>query len=722
MVSREPGQQNNGANDDRMRADRFESGTRTRTPSTVSALLMLLWMEGILAAYFWIHKPWPSGQNVAPILAVLDLLLACTLVALSGGLGRLIFGERLPFSPAENAALQLGLGVGVLSIIVLLAGLFGFIGLWQAWAALGLGVLLLFKSISAWIGGWRTVFRGHPSSSAVEKVSRWLVLFLIVIAGMQALAPPLKWDSLAYHLAMPQRYLEIGKIVHLSDNLFSGFPQLAEMMLTWSLALRSGSTAATLGWVIGVVATFGLGGFAARKIGKEFRWIAPAILLSGASFSRGLSWAYVDLWVFLFGLATIIVLEEFTRTKKWGWVGFAAIYAGLAFSTKYTAGMILPIGVVYLFVVWIQSLPARPFTKSVSYEATEGDRPNAFLTWSRSWRSLVIPILLFVTISLIVFAPWLIKNYALTGNPVYPFFLDGKDMDDLRLSFYQGERYAWTIFDPLLLPFEGTIMGIEGGPKFNTSISPLFLALIPGVILGWQFFREENRKFIVRLAALVLCAWFVWALGSQIASTLTRTRHYYVIFSALAILASFGYDSVRRLKFQSVELGWLMQRLVIFVLILVAVTEVLFFAKASPIRVLSGFQTKEEYLTEQLGWFGPAMQGINSLPNGSSVAMFWEPRSYYCEVPCSPDVILDRWWYLMRTTGGAREVASLLQTQGYTHVLIYDFGVELVRDTDNLLEAHDWEELERFREEELRVVHEYHDAYTLYELFPTTQE
>jgi hypothetical protein len=76
----------------------------------------------------------------------------------------------------------------------------------------------------------------------------------------------------------------------------------------------------------------------------------------------------------------------------------------------------------------------------------------------------------------------------------------------------------------------------------------------------------------------------------------------------------------------------------------------------------------------------------------------------------------------MRTIGDANEIASFLRSQGYSHVLIYDFGVGLVRETNNLLEPEDWEELERFREEQLRLVHEYHDAYTLYEISPTTWE
>lgn len=693
-----------------------------KPPPLISSLLMLFWIETIIATYFWAHKPWPEGQNIAPLMAVVDLLLAIVLVTLAGGMGRLIFGERLPFSPIENIMLQVALGIGILSLVVFFAGIFGFLGVRQAWYGLGIGVLLFWKPIFAWLRDWRIAFHRTQQSSIVEKASQWLVVFLIVITGLQALAPPLKWDSLVYHLELPQRYIQIGKIVHLSDNLFTGFSQLAEMMFTWAIALRSGTTAATLGWVVGVIAILGLGGFAERLCRKKIRWFAAAIMLSGASISRGLSWAYVDLWAFFFALATIIVLDQYVQSKNRVWVGLSAIFAGFAFNAKYTAGMIIPISVVYLFIGWVQSHQTSSFEKSQS-DVEMNDPPSSKIQKRLgSSRPLVIPVLLFISISLIVAAPWLVKNFALTGNPIYPFIFDARDMDELRLSFYQGEGYNPTIFDHLALPITGTIFGIEGGPKFNTSISPLFLALIPAVVLGWRYFQEESRKRIIGLGSIIISAWFVWALGSQISSPFIRTRHYYVIFPALVILAIFGFDYLQQLKIGSLQMGWLVQNLVIFVFILTAVTEALFFAKASPIRVLSGFQTQSEYLAEQLGWFGPAMESVNSLPEGSNVAMFWEPRSFYCMVSCSPDVILDRWWYMMRTVGSAQEVTSILRSEGYTHVLLYDLGVRLVRDTDNLFEPGDWEELERFKNDELQIVKQLADTYTLYAIPLSTQE
>jgi hypothetical protein len=77
---------------------------------------------------------------------------------------------------------------------------------------------------------------------------------------------------------------------------------------------------------------------------------------------------------------------------------------------------------------------------------------------------------------------------------------------------------------------------------------------------------------------------------------------------------------------------------------------------------------------------------------------------------------------MMRTAGTAREAVDLLRSQSYSHVLIYDLGVRLVRDKENAFEVGDWEELERFTEIELQVVQHFDDTYTLYSIPPSSGE
>src|SRR3990170_4171559 len=94
--------------------------------------------------------------------------------------------------------------------------------------------------------------------------------------SIQALAPPLAWDALVYHLELPRQYLSAGRIVFVESNLFVGFPQLAEMLYTWAMALRSGQTAAVLGWIVGLLALLGTAGAAIRLYGPAGGGGGPA--------------------------------------------------------------------------------------------------------------------------------------------------------------------------------------------------------------------------------------------------------------------------------------------------------------------------------------------------------------------------------------------------------------------------------------------------------------
>jgi hypothetical protein len=166
---------------------------------------------------------------------------------------------------------------------VLAIGLAGLLHSWVAWVALLMGIV---SSVVRWrlvggpghcvgrswasgrLGSWSWSWRRAWGLSACWK--RW---------------PPLKWDSLVYHLELPRQYIRLGRIGFVEGNLFVGFPQIGEMNFTWAMALRGGAAAATLGWVTGVIALLGVAGFARRLIGGRGGLMAwrPA---AGASLGR----------------------------------------------------------------------------------------------------------------------------------------------------------------------------------------------------------------------------------------------------------------------------------------------------------------------------------------------------------------------------------------------------------------------------------------------------
>ena len=526
-----------------------------------------------------------------------------------------------------------------------------------------------------------------------------------------ALAPPVKWDSLVYHLEIPRQYLNAGRLVFLDDNIFVGFPQLAEMFFTWSLALGSGTTAATTGWFFGIVAIFGVGGFAARIVGKKFALLTLAILLSGESIAQGLGWAYVDFWAMLFGLCVIMALDKFHNSRERFWLVWAGVLTGFAVGTKYPAFILLVLGMVLLiFDRFIKKRLLSFITKSSSDKrAVESEnelgRPHIFFDLT-----------IYAGLAFLFALPWLAKNFVLSGNPVYPFFFPGGEVDALRQDFYSGLIPDRSLVDDLLLPWKATVLGVEGGFGFNTSIGPLMLALIPGLLLRDPSRKRAQFRSLISLCVFGAGVWIIWAAGAHISGPLLSSRLYFFSFPALALLAAAGFRSASKVNVFQIRVGRVAGALVILALGLGLINQVNVFRKKNPLPVILGSVGQEVYLSQELGWYYPVMQAINDLPRDSRILFLWEARAYYCTGQCSPDVVLDRWWHLRRTNSDLAAISDSMQDRGFTHVLIYEIGADFERARPGLYQEVDWLELQQFRQEQLSLLHSFDGFYTLYSL------
>ena len=379
------------------------------------AILFILWVAFAVAYYFVIHKPWWDHLRVAPFAALLDILLAIALVSLAGGIGRQILSTLEGTNALERVALEVALGLGILSLVVLMVGLLGLISRWLAWIGLVGGLVGFRNGVLAWWGTWRAISRNSGRINLLGKFAFGFVLLLWILNLLWALAPPLKWDSLVYHLQIPAKYVAAGRIFYYPENLYAGFPQLAGMLYTWAIALGSVTTATTLCWAVSLVMFVGVEGFSRRILGKGVAWMAPALLLSGFSISGAMHWAYVDLWIMFFGLLTLLCLDIYLSSRKRLWLILAAAMVGFAIGTKYTAGVSLVIAAILLLWGWITN-----WRRGNERDDTVDRQPVSFLRLLTDWAILA-------GITLIIASPWLLKNWFETSNPFHPapFFTDG---------------------------------------------------------------------------------------------------------------------------------------------------------------------------------------------------------------------------------------------------------------------------------------------------------
>jgi hypothetical protein len=680
---------------------------RTKFPGAIKYLLVIgcvFWVVFVVASYYVVHTPEVFENSTHFFGAWLDIIIVVSLVGLSGGIGRRILPSSDRINRLEWISVCAAFGLGLSGFFVLAIGLAGILKPWLLWLLLVLGIVFFWSDILSWLRDWKELFRVELSK--FSWFSAAFVLFISFLGLLQALAPPLKWDSLVYHLEMPRQYLAAGQVIYLENNLFVGFPQLAEMNYTWAMALHSGRTAGLLGWAIGMLALVGVEGLARRLVNPQIAWIAPAVIFSGAHIAQALSWAYVDLWVMLFGVSMLIALTIYFQNKKKLWLLVAALMVGFALSTKYTAGILLPIGSLMLVLNWLNASRRQPNSES-----------------KKTIKALLFDLMIFSVIVFVVFSPWLIKNYVFTKNPIYPFLFPGRDLDTLRQSFHKGDLTPRTFLDDLLLPWHATVLSVEGGeiegiPRYDASIGPLFLALIPLFVVGWNKRNSEKIGILRYFLWLSLAAWVYWASVAHLADSLMRARHYFGVFPIFAVLAVAGYWSISQIKISQVRVGRLIAALMALSYVLTGLTLLIVFVSANPLPLLLGLETEPDYLEDQLGWYAVAMETINGLPSQSKILFLWESRPYYCEATCIPDTILDRWWYYRRTLGEADQISSQLRSENVTHVLIYDLGVQMEKDYQPMIKGSDWHELERFVDEELVLLESFGDgdAYSLYRL------
>jgi hypothetical protein len=653
-----------------------------------------LWFASLTAGYYVIHKPVTPGLAFSLVRLVWQLGVALVILSVAGGIGRRLLA-KMTVQPLAALALQAGLGLGLLSLVMLAAGYAGlFKPLFTGLGLLVLGVIF-WRDMLCWWSNWRALRLLWLSSDWFGRAAGWLALLILGFTLVTALAPPLKFDALVYHLVLPRHYLLAGRMDYVPQIMYWGMPQTAEMMYTWAMSLGGESAAVVLGWLVGLVTLVGLLGLLADRLGAGAAWASLAALISGLTLATGLAWGYNDWWVLLFSLGFLISLALWAEGHPAGLLALAGLFAGMAMSTKYTAGLLLIIGGVVILWNW------KPLGG--------GLRPLKAL-------------LQFGLAVLLVLIPWLLKNWLATGNPFYPLLFPAGAMSSLRLVLYQGGEAWGNWLDVVLLPVRATLMGIEGGPGYSASIGPLLVGLGLAAGLSWRG-ADERQHSLIRISALAaLTGILVWMAAGRFSSYLLQSRLYLGLFPALAVLAGAGYSGLCRLNLSGVRLGRVAGFLILLVLGLNTFETGIQTVNQGAAKAILGLSTPDQYLADNLGWFGPAMQALNKLPAGSRVLMLWEARSLYCLPACEPDEIIDRWLrerYEGRGSNPAtpEEIIKSWKEAGYTYLLFHRLGADFVRAESHSYQADDWLALEAVLRQ-LDLVQDFGNTYMLYRIAP----
>lgn len=500
------------------------------------------------------------------------------------------------------------------------------------------------------------------------------IAWIILLASV----PPVSRDALTHHLAVPKLWVEAGGIHARPDIVFSYYPQLLDILYTLPIALGHDIAAKYLHFAFALLTALLIFLFVKRRIGPAWAALGGLMFLTLPLIMKLSVTVYVDLGLVFFTTAALfsiaIWLEDSGKTR---WLVLAGVCSGLALGTKYNAlvsflvlGLLLPF--FYLF-----------------------RRKDQHAQQLNAVKFAVI----FGAISMLVFSPWLIRNYSLTGNPLFPlaqgvFAADWSGLPSsteahdaqthalavLRESASQQakplgpllarrlvheESLPYTLLIPLRVFFEGE----DDNPKyFDGRLNPLLLLLPLALLL------LANRAGIAHREQLLLGSYSVLMIVLVFLLIDMRLRWIATIVPPLVVLATYGLWAIHQTLAKRLDSTG--RATAVTALIVVAyfgpnfVYAAGLYSKIDPLPYVTGRQDYAAYVAERRSEY-PAVALANQLvPPGKKVlALHLGNRRYYF----STDAILvnEVFASIARQAESGDAIADRLLELGYSHLVVH---------------------------------------------------
>ncbi len=609
--------------------------------------------------------PLPAGfQKIA--IAAKYLALACLLAATGVLAGRQLLKLAGVATQPESSSdskrrftqeliLALGLGWGFLMYFTFLLGVLG--GLYSAaiWMLIVLLLCVCLRDIPALVRELRLLLKADEAQAldplqTIGIVSVAVMLLFIII---MALAPSITHDAMVYHLDVPKIYTQAHRIAAVPYNLFSNTFLNMEMLYAVALLVDDFILANLIHYIFGVATVVFLYYVVQGAFGCATAILTVLIFFFNPSFLNQMPLAYGDIGMtFYFSLALYCLWKWRTEGSK-RWFVLLCVFAGIFAGMKYTA-------IYGLFTLCVMI---------AAVELSSGKR--RIIKTIRRLALFGLAVTVFV-------APYLIKNYLITGNPVYPVMynvFDGRWLCQGQVSRMleyvasHGMGHDWRHM--VALPWNITIFGNTGFANFDTVITPLWLIFLPAFI----FIRPKPS--FVKWAALACTLYFLsWAASTHI------TRYMMPIFPLLSFLCAFTIIDLAR-KAASLSDAFSKGFKVVAVLIcgLVWFSFSYFYPPKVPAEfgpVVWGSQTRDEFLAIKVPNYRVFKYISEELPPDARLMFFWDNRGFFCNKSKVGDSVIEAPMMieLAHKAGSADAFHSLLKEMGVTHVLFNFFFFE----------------------------------------------
>lgn len=495
------------------------------------------------------------------------------------------------------------------------------------------------------------------------------ILLCIAISGfliteiLFALTPPISRDALIHHLAIPKLWLIHGGYYEMPWASFSYYPMNIDLLYLIALYFKNDIVPKFIHLAFGIGIGLLLYRYLGNRFGRNWGLLGFLIFFSTPVVVRLSTAAYVDLGMVFFSTASILAWikwqdEDYRDTK---WFIISAVCMGLAVGSKYNA--LIAWFFLNLMVVFYYSRDTKEGLKAVKFGVV------------------------FFLVTLLIASPWFIKNYIQTGNPIYPLLNNifkllhqtGEASSGIAAaangswssSIFQrreimfGEKFWEILFIPVRIFFQGK----DSSPQyFDGVLNPIFIVMLPFAFLKNEFGRDR-LFFLLFSGFFLLMACFL---------TIIRIRYILPMIPFLTILSVMGIRNLiewtQRLSPPGCRIGIIIISSITVVLVAFNMSYLKdYFCIVKPARYVFHRETKDEFLTRNVGYY-PAVKYINkNLPDDSNIFfMFIGRQGYYLDRLYNYDSFfgMKTLHSMVKASKDRRDFQEYLYSMKSTHILM----------------------------------------------------
>ena len=529
----------------------------------------------------------------------------------------------------------------------------------------------------------------HRLEILIAGVLLVLVLSVLVLSAV----PPVSRDALTHHLAVPKLWLKSGSMSEIPAVVFSYYPMNLDLLYLIPLYFGNDIIPKYIHFAFALLTAGLIFAFLKDRTAKTHYGLLGALLFLSVPMILKLSiTVYVDLGLVFFSTAALLyVLKWAANGNQTRHLLIAGLFCGLGLGTKYN-GLISLFLLTCLIPVLYLRVNLQPDNAADGPAHTTGRQKKAAgMTSLRALQAAA----LFVSISLLVFSPWMIRNLRWTGNPVYPLYQKAfnavhlADTEPELVAGLAADRNMETasgrlghfalrkkVFDETFLelittPVRIFFQGRDDNPKyFDGRLNP-YLFLLPFLtIFGFKRLSKQHKR--ENLALLSFSVLFLLYTFLQVDM---RIRYIAPIIAPLVILSVIGlHQTVTLIRHKWTGAG----RRVGLTFLGAAVTGLLTinalylvkqFRYVDPISYLSGQIGRDNYIKKYRKEYA-AIQFINHQlpPNTRLLALYLGKRIYYSDREMvSNDALFKK---LIAAASSADALAETLRSHEFTHLLI----------------------------------------------------